>query len=269
MLVQTIKSEFKIGSKDLIKSIKKLMDYPIQPLKRTSIMSLFPTRAEIEAQQNNQSEAKAVVSTKPNVIKRSIKYKIDKKNGMKNRFVINDVKPNKDSIFEHKENMYRKFIETQQKLNGMEINTVGNSKNLKYALGRGNNILLVQLAMKNRFWWQKTKRSSNNVNFLWTQLMCRKFISSLDGLNANKELMCESDLDSTAVGSNSQSNLKESASSQDTKNTTTSSLTDSVNRFPSQKLAKATGSSLYSHKKRVGTTKTAKKDPLACDKFKV
>lgn len=44
--------------------------------------------------------------------------------------------------------MYRRFIESQQKLNGMEINTVGNCKNLKYAIGKGNNTVLVQLALK-------------------------------------------------------------------------------------------------------------------------
>ena len=170
MLVQTIKSEFKIGSKDLIKSIKKLMDYPIQPLKRTSIQSLFPTRGELEAQRL-QAEAKALAPVRPTVIKKSIKHKVDKKGVAKNRFIINDVKPSKDSIFEHKEKMYRKFIESQQKINGMTVNTIGNCKNLRYAIGRGNNTLLVQLAMKNRWWWHKTKRSSSGINFLWTQLM--------------------------------------------------------------------------------------------------
>ena len=170
MLVQTIKSEFKVGSKDLIKSIKKLMDYPIQPLKRTSILSLFPTKSELEAQKL-QAETKALAPVKPSVIKKSIKQKMDKKGVAKNRFIINDVKPSKDSIFEHKENMYRKFIEAQQKINGMGVNTIGNCKNLRYAIGRGNNTLLVQLALKNRWWWHKTKRSSTGVNFLWTQLM--------------------------------------------------------------------------------------------------
>lgn len=125
MLVQTIKSEFKIGSKDLIKCIKKLMDYPIQPLKRTSIMNLFPTKAELE-QQAQQEEQKATPIQKPNIIKKTIKYKSDKaKSISKNRFVINDLKPNKDSIFEQKENAYRKFVENQQRINGMEINPVG------------------------------------------------------------------------------------------------------------------------------------------------
>lgn len=83
MLVQTIKSEFKVGSKDLIKSIKKLMDYPIQPLKRTSIMSLFPTKAEIESQ-NNVVENKIAVISKTNIVKqKNIKYKVDKKGSAK------------------------------------------------------------------------------------------------------------------------------------------------------------------------------------------
>lgn len=168
------------------------MDYPIQPLKRTSILSLFPTKSEIEAQ-NAQTENKVALAAKPNVVKKSIKYKMDKNRMAKNRFVINDVKPSKDSIFEHKENMYRKFIESQQKINNMDINTVGNCKNLKYALGRGNNILLVQLALKNRWWWHKTKRSSSSVNFLWTQLMCRKYINSLDSNFCDKTPMSESE----------------------------------------------------------------------------
>jgi len=147
------------------------MDYPIQPLKRTSIMNLFPTKAEIE-QQAQASENKPIVHPKQTVVRKNIKYKTDKtKMTAKNRFMINDLKPNKDSIFELKENKYRKFIENQQKLNGMEVNTIGNAKYLKYALGRGNNSILVQLALKNRWWWQRTKRSNSNVNFLWTQLM--------------------------------------------------------------------------------------------------
>ena len=101
------------------------MDYPIQPLKRTSIMNLFPTKAELE-QQALQAEQKAAPVVKPNIIKKAIKYKSDKVKPLsKNRFVINELKPNKDSIFEHKENMYRKFVETQQRLNGMDINPVG------------------------------------------------------------------------------------------------------------------------------------------------
>lgn len=123
--MQTIKSEFKVGSKDLIKCIKKLMDYPIQPLKRTSIMSLFPTKSELE-NQTSPTENKAPVVNKTNIIRKNIKYKVDKKGLAKNRFMISDVKPSKDSIFEHKENMYRRFIESQQKLNGLEVNTVGN-----------------------------------------------------------------------------------------------------------------------------------------------
>lgn len=125
MLVQTIKSEFKVGSKDLIKCIKKLMDYPIQPLKRTSIMSLFPTKSELE-NQTSPTDNKITVANKTNIVRKTIKYKADKKGLAKNRFMINDIKPSKDSIFEHKENMYRRFIESQQKLNGLEVNTVGN-----------------------------------------------------------------------------------------------------------------------------------------------
>jgi hypothetical protein len=89
MLVQTIKSEFKVGSKDLIKCIKKLMDYPIQPLKRTSILSLFPTKTEIE-QQIEIVDPKAASQPKSTTVKKIIKYKTDKKPLAKNRFVVSN-----------------------------------------------------------------------------------------------------------------------------------------------------------------------------------
>ena len=122
----------------------------------------------------------------------------------------------------------------------MEVNTVGNCKSLKYALGRGNNILLVQLALKNRWWWHKTKRSNPGVNFLWTQLMCRKYISGLDSLN-EKGQTSDSELNSTAWGSISQIKLKETTSNQDSKTTSLSSLTTSQNVFPSQKISRVQG----------------------------
>lgn len=82
--------------------------------------------------------------------------------------------------------------------------------------------------------------------------------------------MSESELDSTALGSTSHTNLKESASSQDARNTTTSSsLTTSQNNFPSQKLSRLNGFGSYNSKKRGNGSKQPKKDPLICDKFKV
>jgi hypothetical protein len=133
--------------------------------------------------------------------------------------------------------MYRKFIENHQKLNGMEVNTVGNCKHLKYAIGKGNNTILVQLALKNRWWWQRTKKSNSNVNFLWTQLMCKKFISNLEG-NTSNGVNTELELEINNFGSNSHTNLKESGSTSDAKNTTASSMTNSSNNFPSTKLTK-------------------------------
>ena len=41
MLVQTIQSEFDEGTEDLIKTIKKLLEFPIQPLKRAIMQAWF------------------------------------------------------------------------------------------------------------------------------------------------------------------------------------------------------------------------------------
>lgn len=41
MLVQTIQSEFEDGTEDIIKTLKWMFDYPIQPVKRSYIQSWF------------------------------------------------------------------------------------------------------------------------------------------------------------------------------------------------------------------------------------
>ena len=46
MIVQTIKTNFDTGTKDLVDTVQKLIDYPIQPIKSTSIRTLFPDKAE-------------------------------------------------------------------------------------------------------------------------------------------------------------------------------------------------------------------------------
>ena len=84
-------------------------------------------------------------------------------------------------------------------------------------------------------------------------------------MNSNA-LMSESDLDNANFGSNSNSNLKESGSTSDAKNTTSSSLTTTGNNFPSQKLTKINNTGIPATRKR---TKMVKKDPLVCDKFRV
>lgn len=97
--------------------------------------------------------------------------------------------------------------------------------------------------------------------------MCKKFISILDN-NMTNGINSESELDSTNFGSTSHSNLKESGSSSDAKNTTTtSSLTNSSNTFPSTKLTKINSVTTNDKRKRVGSK--IPKDPLDSDKFKV
>lgn len=46
MIVQTIKTNFDTGTKDLVDTVKKLVDYPIQPIKSTSIKAIFPDKVE-------------------------------------------------------------------------------------------------------------------------------------------------------------------------------------------------------------------------------
>ena len=41
MLVQTIQSEFDDGTEDIIVTLKKLFEYPIQPVKRAYIQACF------------------------------------------------------------------------------------------------------------------------------------------------------------------------------------------------------------------------------------
>lgn len=41
MLVQTIQSEFDEGTEDIIKTLKKLLNFPIQPLKRAYMQECF------------------------------------------------------------------------------------------------------------------------------------------------------------------------------------------------------------------------------------
>jgi len=47
MIVQTIKTNFDSGTKDLIETLKKLIEYPIQPIKNTSIRSMFPDKHDL------------------------------------------------------------------------------------------------------------------------------------------------------------------------------------------------------------------------------
>jgi hypothetical protein len=68
------------------------MDYPIQPLKRTSIISLFPTKSELE-QLNKIVDPKIAPNPQPKstIPKKIIKYRTDKKTSAKNRFMVNNL----------------------------------------------------------------------------------------------------------------------------------------------------------------------------------
>jgi hypothetical protein len=44
MIVQTIKTSFDTGTKDLVEALRLLLEYHIQPIKNTSIRLLFPDK---------------------------------------------------------------------------------------------------------------------------------------------------------------------------------------------------------------------------------
>lgn len=98
MVVQTIKTQFDIGTKgidlltlDLVSTIQKLVEYPVQPIKNTSIKSLFPEKVETPKE-------------KPKVIRRHVGVKTTP--GGK----IRGVKKEKEDIFDMRLRLYREYI---------------------------------------------------------------------------------------------------------------------------------------------------------------
>ena len=50
MLVQTIQSEFDEGTHDIMQTIKTILEFPIQPLKRTQMQETFgPEKQEVSS----------------------------------------------------------------------------------------------------------------------------------------------------------------------------------------------------------------------------
>jgi hypothetical protein len=54
-------------------------------------------------------------------------------------------------------------------VNTIITNQFGAIINYKYAVGTGNNSMVVRTIMKNRFWWTFTEKPvMGDLNFLWT-----------------------------------------------------------------------------------------------------
>ena len=173
MIVQTIKTNFDTGTKDLVDTVQKLIDYPIQPLKNTSIRTLFPDKIE------EPSKVKPIKRSPVSFKVRKLANNPGEKPASFKKSFTKPANKSPEDIFDQKLRIYRENIRKQQIINGLEPNAYGNWKTLKYALGSGNNSILLQHALSSRWWWYKVKIKDNNYNFLWTQLKSKRFISML------------------------------------------------------------------------------------------
>ncbi|CAI2367062.1 unnamed protein product [Moneuplotes crassus] len=173
MVVQTIKTRFDIGTKDLIETVKKLIEYPIQPLKSTSIRSIFPSANEVALKLKPIKKQPAFFRPK------KTHSNNDEKNQGPKRSFMKYMKKEPEDIFEYKLKKYRDNVKKQQIINGLPPNPTGNCRVLKYAIGFGNNSILVHNALSSRWWWSKVKMKDSGYNFLWTQLKNKKFVSQL------------------------------------------------------------------------------------------
>ena len=60
-----------------------------------------------------------------------------------------------------------------------KVNPYGNTRFLKFVIGKGNNSLLSRIALKTRWWWAEVKKKDFNFNFIWTQWKSNKVINHL------------------------------------------------------------------------------------------
>ncbi|CAI2368421.1 unnamed protein product [Moneuplotes crassus] len=91
---------------------------------------------------------------------------------------------------EWKEKAYKKYLDHICESNGIQIikspaqdSKPKNSQNMfKYFIGYGNNSVLVQKALKHRFWWTAGSRDEDeweDFNFIWTQWRRNPIINTL------------------------------------------------------------------------------------------
>jgi hypothetical protein len=171
MLVQTIQSDFSEGTEDILRTMKKLLDFPIQPLKRIYMQECFLEKAK-------EQPKPAVKKFHP---KSSIPKKINFRGDHRSKSIQKKLghKENKNKEEDRKIKMYFDHIIANQKLNGMEVNPYGNTRFLKFVIGKGNNSILARVALKTRWWWAEVKKNGFNFNFIWTQWKSNKVVNHL------------------------------------------------------------------------------------------
>lgn len=258
MIVQTVKTNFDSGTKDLVETVKKLIEYPIQPIKATSIRSLFPDDTD------SPMKLKPVKRTPGNTKTRKMISNINEKQHSFKRPFIKTLKKDSETIFDQKLRLYREHVKANQILNGLEPNPFGNCRVLKYAIGLGNNSLLVQHALSSRWWWCKIKIKEGNYNFLWTQLKSKRFVTQLKKHTEANVAQQNPALMTPDVNKNSENDLEASRNTESGEETATtpSSSKQTKRRLLPEKLQKKP--SADSTQKRKG--KQVKiLPPLPCD----
>lgn len=211
MLVQTIQCDFDEGTEDLIKTLEKLLEFPIQPLKRAYMQTCFQSDTPPQQPQPSITSPQPVVpkatpnlNTSTNQGKKvPLKNPRRSKSTQKKLVIKEKGKSDKEKDMDRKMRMYLDHIIYYQKLNGMDINPYGNTRFLKFVIGKGNNSLLSRISLKTRWWWSETKKSGFNYNFIWTQWKSRKTINHLPKLSdeVNKQADSKDTKDDTARNS--------------------------------------------------------------------
>jgi hypothetical protein len=214
MLVQTIHSNFDEGTEDIMNTIRILLEYPIQPLKRSYMQEAFevikpePVPVVKVPKKNYAMNGSSLPFRKigKSFDKRSksiIKKTKEKKNG-------------KETDEDRKTKMYFDHIISNQKLNGMEINPYGNTRFLKFVIGKGNNSILSRVALKTRWWWSEVKKNGFNFNFIWTQWKSNKIVDHLPLHSELKDAKSKDLKEDTAKHSDSEDMGSTSLSTNDT-----------------------------------------------------
>lgn len=162
---------------------------------------------------------------------KKLKPKIDKRS-LSTQKKIGKERPRdlKEMDADKKIKMYFDHIIANQKLNGMEVNPYGNTRFLKFVIGKGNNSLLARIALKTRFWWSEVKRSGFNFNFIWTQWKATKVVEHLPLHNEVGKDNKQSDLkDDTTKYSDTEDVMSTNQSTTETLATPTSSKLKRLN----------------------------------------